>query len=264
MITAARVLRSGFTVAVADLRAIYTWRTWVFTWLLRILCQVAFFALIGRLLHSPEQTRYLLIGNAVFVVTMTTTFVCVSAAWERMSGTMPLLVASPAPLILVFIGRSVNWLVDGTACAAISLLALAPVFGVTMPWPSTLLAVPIIVLIGLSTYCFALVLAGFVLRRLELRNLVGNLAFLSLMLLCGVQVPVSFLPRPLQYAADALPLTHGLAAIRLLLANAPATHIMVQAALEGAVGIGWLSISVAVFWQLAEAGRRSGAIEFGS
>lgn len=63
----ARVLRWSATSALADLRAFYTWKTWLFGWLTRILCQVAFFALIGAMLDSPDRTAYLLVGNAVFV-----------------------------------------------------------------------------------------------------------------------------------------------------------------------------------------------------
>lgn len=258
-----RVLRYAALVAVADLRAIYTWKTWAFAWLSRILFQVAFFSLIGKLLNSIDQTRYLLIGNSVFIVTMVTMFVSVAAVWERQSGTLPLLIASPSQPLIVFIGRSANWLLDGTVCATISLFLLSPVFGLRLPWPLALLAIPLIVCAGLSTYCLALALAGIVLRRPQLRNLVTNLAYLSVMLLAGVQFPVTFLPEPLRYAAAALPLTHALAAIRGLLSGTPAGHVLVQAGLEAAVCALWFVVALVVFRQLVEGGRRDGAIEFG-
>jgi ABC-2 type transport system permease protein len=260
----ARVLRSGAIIAVADLREIYTWKTWIFAWLSRILCQVTFFAFIGKLLHSQAELRYLLIGNSVFIVTMVAMFACVSAAWERQSGTLPLLIASPSSLLTVFAGRSINWLVDGSACAAISLLLLGPLFKLTMPWPRSLFVIPLIVCTGLSTYCLGLALAGIVLRRLELRNLVANLAYLSLMVISGAEVPVTFLPRPVQYAANILPLTHGLAAIRYLLAGAAAGRVLDQGGMELAIGLGWLAVAFLVFRHLAERGRRDGSIEFGS
>ncbi|MGW0522978.1 hypothetical protein [Crossiella sp. NPDC003009] len=47
----------------ADLRATYTWTSWTVGWLGRMLAQVTFFASVGLLLGSPEQTRFLVIGN---------------------------------------------------------------------------------------------------------------------------------------------------------------------------------------------------------
>jgi ABC-2 type transport system permease protein len=259
-----RVLRSGAVIAAADMRAIYTWKTWAFAWLSRILCQVSFFAFIGRLLHSQEETRYLLIGNSVDIVSMVAIFACVSAAWERQSGTLPLLIASPSSLFTIFVGRCANWLVDGIACATVSLFLLGPIFNVPMPWPRLMLAIPIIACIGVSTYFLGLALAAIVLRRIELRNLVAGLAYLSLMIVCGVEIPVAFLPKPVQYLANILPLSHGLAAIRYLLQGAAAGQVFDQGVMELGVGLGWLAVAFFVFRQLAERGRRDGSIEFGS
>jgi ABC-2 type transport system permease protein len=259
----ARVLRSATVLARADMRAIYSWNTWCFAWVTRILSQVAFFALIGRLLKSEQQTHYLLIGNAVFVVVMISMFVTVSAAWERGSGTLPLLVASPAPPFLVFFGRGLCWLVDGSVCSVVALFALSLLFGLPLHWPTCLLAVPLIAGTGASGYCFAMSLSGIVLRKLELRNLVTNISYLSLMLLSGVEVPTSFLPLQLRDISEVLPLTHGLRAVRLLLASGGMRQVAIQMGLEGAVGAGWLIVSILVFRNLVNMAYKKGLIEFG-
>jgi ABC-2 type transport system permease protein len=62
--------------------------------------------------------------------------------------------------------------------------------------------------------------------------------------------------------AHVLPLTHGLAAIRDLLAGEQLAPILANAGLELAVGAGWLLLALASFNRLAEAGRRDGSIEF--
>ena len=259
----ARILRHSVHCAMADMRVIYTWRTWLFAWLSRILTQVAFFALIGRLLHSPERTHFLLVGNAVYIVALVAMQVCASSAWERQAGTLPLLIASPSHPFVIFVGRSVQWLLDGTACATVSLFALGPVFGVDLPMPRSLLAVPLIALTGVSTYCLGLFLSGFVLRRLESRNLISGVSGLVLMLLCGVQTPTSFWPTPLQYLADALPLTHGLRAIRHLLDGSSVSLVSADASLEVCVAAGWLLIAALTFRTLTEGGRKDGSIEYG-
>lgn len=259
----ARILQHSVHCAMADMRVIYTWRTWSFAWLSRILTQVAFFALIGRLLNSPERTHFLLVGNAVYIVALVAMQVCASSAWERQTGTLPLLIASPSHPFVIFVGRSVQWLLDGTACATVSLFVLGPVFGVDLPMPRALLTVPVIALTGVSTYCFGLFLSGFVLRRLESRNLVSGVSGLVLMLLCGVQTPTDFWPAPFQYLADALPLTHGLRAIRHLLDGAPVAAVSTQIGLELCVAAGWLLTAALTFRTLTEGGRKDGSIEYG-
>lgn len=249
--------------ALNDLAAIYTWKTWTFGWLLRVLCQVAFFAVIGRLLASPETTHYLVIGNAVVIAVMESAFVNASSSWERGLGTLPLLVAAPTNLFVVFIGRSVQWIISGVACATIALSAMAPLFGVPLSWPSALLAIPLIALVSLSSYCLALTLAGLVLRAPIARNIVGNLTWWTVALVGGVQVPTEFWPSWVRVAAAFLPLTHGLDGVRTALAGGSGARVGRDALLEIAVGVLWLGVAALSFRWLAEGGRKTGTIEFG-
>ncbi|MET9628327.1 ABC transporter permease [Lentzea sp. NPDC006480] len=258
-----QVIRYALMSGIADFSVIYTWKTWTLGWLSRVLAQVAFFAVIGLLLNDENATRHLLIGNAVVMVAVEAFFVCASTVWERQAGTLPLLVAAPASALLTFTGRSLFWVGSGTATASVALFALSPVFGIPLPMPAALLAVPLILLVGLSTYCFGLVLSGIVLRFMEARNVVSNVAHLSVMALCGVQVPVTFWPGWVQAVASVLPVNHGLAAIRGLLDGVPAQVVITQAALEVAVGAGWFAVAALTFRHFVEQGRKDGSIEFG-
>jgi ABC-2 type transport system permease protein len=258
------IFRVAVMSGIADFRTIYTWRTWLAGWLLRVLFQVAFFALIGRLLDSPETTRYLLVGNAASIAAVEACFVCASTVWERQTGSLPLLVAAPASPLIAFAGRSVFWLGSGTVSASIALFALAPVFSVDLPLARTPLAVLAIVVVGVSVYCFALVLAGFVLRAPEMRNIAGNVAHLSLAVLCGVQVPVTYWPEPVQVVASVLPMNHGLAALRALLDGEPLAGACWSLLLECAVAAAWFGVAALTFNRFVEGGRRSGSIEFGT
>lgn len=259
----ARILRCAFGSAMADLRATYTWRSWTFAWLVRILSQVTLFALIGKLLGSPASLEYLVVGNSVFVTADVVMMVCASTSWERMAGTLPLLVSSPASPFVVFAGRSVQWMLDGLVCSSISMLVLAPVLNVSFPLGTTLLAVPLIAVIAVSVYFFGLVLAGLALRVMQARNLIGRLGSIFLMVITGVQVPVSFWPAPLYQLAQVLPLTHGLQAVRDLLHGAPAGQVLGNIGLEVAVGVGWAVVAMVTYRQLMDSGRRDGSIEFG-
>ncbi|HKD94312.1 MAG TPA: hypothetical protein VKB43_06335, partial [Gaiellaceae bacterium] len=53
-----------------DYWSIFTPKSWVFGWMIRVVSQVSFFALIGTLLRSQVQTEFLLVGNAVMVAGM--------------------------------------------------------------------------------------------------------------------------------------------------------------------------------------------------
>jgi ABC-2 type transport system permease protein len=256
------ILRFAAATGFADFSVMYTWRTWTVGWLSRVLCQVAFFALIGRLLDSPDTVRYLLIGNAVLIAVLESAFVVAGTTWERRAGTLPLLIAAPTTPVVVFCGRSVQWLASGTTSASIALLVLAPLFGIRLPMPGALLAVPLIGLVSVSAYCFGLVLAGVVLRAMELRNVVGNVIWMGIALLAGAQVPVNFWPGWAQLLSSVLPARHGLAGIRTLLDGGALSTVAGHAGLEIAVALGWLTVAALTFRHLAEQGRRTGAIEF--
>lgn len=261
--TTARVLRASLDVARSELRQVYTWRTWLFAWLVRVLAQATFFTLIGLLLDSPERLRYLIVGNAVMLAVIEAMFVVPSTTWERRTGSLPLLVAAPASTATTFVGRSLMWLPSGIATSSIALLALGPVFGVSWTPGSAVAAIGCVVVIACSTYCFGLVFAAVVLRAMDVRNVVSNVVWLSLMTVTGVQVPTSFWPAPVEWAAQVLPVTHGLLAVRMLAeGGADAGAVLARVGLEAAVGALWLVVAALLLRQLAESGRRDGSIEF--
>jgi ABC-2 type transport system permease protein len=259
----AEVLRRGGAVALADLAAIYTWRTWLFGWVARMLCQVAFFTLIGRLLGGDNE-RFLVIGNALMACAIEATMVVASTAWERGLGTLPLLIAAPTHLAWAFIGRSLQWVVSGTATSLVALYALTPLFGVHWTILTVVVAVAPVFLTAAGTYCFGLTLAALVLNRPGLRNVVSNVAYLGMMAICGVQVPLDHWAAPVRAVAALLPITHELLALRRLLDGAPAIEVLSPALLGALTGAGWLALAVNTFGRITERGRRAGTIEFGT
>ncbi|MGW7547282.1 ABC transporter permease [Streptomyces sp. NPDC054770] len=258
------LLRHGSAIAVADLAAVYTWRTWLFGWLVRMLSQVVFFTLAGRLTGAGGDERFLVTGNALMVCAVEATMVVASSAWERSLGTLPLLVAAPARLAWTFVVRSLQWVISGTATSLVALFALGPVFGLRWTVVSACAAVPLVLLTSLGTYCVGLALAAVVADRPGLRNVVSNVAYLGMMAVCGVQVPVHYWPPPVQAVAQVLPLTHELDALRGVLDGAPPDRVLLQALLGAVTGAGWLAVAVLGFGWVARRGRRTGAIEFGT
>lgn len=266
-----RVIRYSAANAWAELWVLYSPLTWATARLGRVLMQVIFFALIDLLLDSPETVRFLFVGNAMLFACLEPLISVASSTWERRQGTLPLLVAAPARLWPVFVGRSVEWVPTGIITATVALFALSPVFGVTWTPARALSAFASIVVVAVSTYLLALALGALVLAAMGLRNIVSNVTSTVMMLVCGVMVPLPFWPAWVQALAQVFPLTHGLSVARSL-AGVPggggagehlaAAPVAGRLALALGVGLCWLLTAALLRERLAAVGRRTGTIEF--
>ncbi len=256
------VLRHAALCGFHDFGATYTVWTWLFGLFVRMVAQVAFFAFIGRLLESPEQVEFLFVGNVAMAAAAGALTTVVATSWERGAGTLPLLVASPTSPVLVLMGRSVFFVANGLVLALGALVLVAPMFDVAMPWARLPALVALLALVTVSTYMGALFLGALVLKATGARRTAANVARLTMMAFCGVSVPRSLFPAPVERAADVLPLTHGLDAIRALFAGERVAGILGHAALEALVALGWMLLALTTFRRLADAGRRDGSIVF--
>jgi ABC-2 type transport system permease protein len=118
-------------------------------------------------------------------------------------------------------------------------------------------------LVGASCYALGIFLGGLVLRAMSTRNVVANLTWGTIMAIGGVNVPVSYFPQPVEWLAQALPLVHGLEAIRELLSGGSIAGLLPDVGLELLVGSAWLCLALVTFDRFAERGRHDGSIEFG-
>ncbi|MGW7413847.1 ABC transporter permease [Streptomyces sp. NPDC054863] len=259
---APQLARAGLRNALADFRATYTWKSWLFGWLGRMLAQVVFFTGIGHVLEQPGAVRYLAVGNALMTCVIDTMAVVASTSGERRAGTLSLLVVSPADPVWVFVGRSLHWPVSGIATSLVALFGLGPLFGVFWQPAQIPLVVVLVAVTALTTYCVGLFLAMVVLSAPRLRNVASNCAYLSMMAFCGVQVPSSYWPDAVYGAARAVPLTHSLQALRALADGAAWTALVGPVALAVLTALGWLLAAFAVFrWLVAVPARRSGTLD---
>ncbi|MCX5379754.1 ABC transporter permease [Streptomyces sp. NBC_00091] len=259
-----RVIRHSAVNAFADMRAVYTWKTWTFGWLGRMLAQVTFFVLLGRLVGGPDQARYLIVGNALMTCVIESLTVVASSTWERAAGTLPLLAAAPAKPTWVFLGRSLQWPISGTGTSLVALFVLGPAFGVSWTAAQVPVAVVLVVLTAVGTYFLGLFLAALVLNAGSVRNVVSNAGYLLMMAVCGVQVPVGYWPEWVGWIARAIPLTHLLGALRSLTDGADLATVSGEAAVGLLVGLAWLGAAHLMFEALLRRGRRAGTIDFAS
>ena len=257
-------LRDGFNVLVwaaragmADHSVMFTLRTWLLGWFMRMLAQVLFFLTIGNLL-GPGQARYLLIGNAVLMVTLHGLNATASTTWELENGTLGLLVASPSSPSTVLAGRSLFWLPDGLACGVGAVLLLAPVARLHLTPGGVFAVVAVMAVTALSSYCLGLFLGALVLTAGDLRNVVSNGTLTVMMALCGPEFPPSSLGGFFGHAGAFLPLTHGLRAVRGIFGADGAGQIAGLTALEAANGAFWLAAALTVLHVRAGRSRHEG------
>lgn len=258
------VMEHAFRAGVADYRAIFTWRSWLLGWMLRVIAQVSFFALIGLRVADDRSAFYLLIGNALAVAAQTGVFSLNMTTTERWAGTLPLLVASPTSPVVVFSARGAYLAVDGSLSALGALFIAGPLFGLHLPWPRILAVVPLTAVVAIASYCFGTFLAGLVFRFRNLNSVVVLVGYVGLMTVCGVNVPLDYYPAALDWAARFLPLTNGLLSIRGVFAGDAWSWIVGHAALEAAVGAGWMTLALATFNRLASRGRLDGSLDYGA
>ncbi|WP_327350792.1 ABC transporter permease [Streptomyces sp. NBC_01304] len=256
-----QVLGWAARAGLADYGTVFTWKTWLLGWFVRMLAQVLFFTTIGTLL-GPDQARYLLIGNAVALVALHGMFATASTTWELQNGTLPLLVASPSNPALVLVGRSLFWLPDGVACGLGAVLILGPVADLRLTVLSVLLLTALLVLVAVTSYCLGLFLGSLVLTAPDLRNVVSNAAFTVMLIVCGAEVPAGAVGPVLAGLGQVLPLTHGLSAIREALDGEAGLHTLGLAGWETLVGACWLGAALGVLAWRARRSRRDGAALF--
>lgn len=255
------VVASAATVGWQDYTASFSWRAWLFGWYLRLVAQVLFFALIGVLLDSEERTHFLLIGNASLLAAVTSFAFIAGATVDIRLGVFPVILSSPVAPFAVFIGRNLYVIVEALAASLGSLVLVGAVFTLDLFSLKALLVIPALLLISLSSYVAAAFVAALVLRRVALRNLVFNVILAFLALLCGANVPVDYLPTILAQLSAFLPLTHGLEAVRELLADGSLKTSAGQMVLEALVGLGWLAGAFLLFRRMAYRARAEGAAD---
>ena len=260
----AAVVVAAARVGFADLAAIYTWRGWFFGWFLRLTTQVIFFSLFGLLLGSESLVYYRAIGNSASLVCIEAMAVVLAVTRERGEGTLILQLLTPSSFTITYLARGVCNLIVGIGSSTGAFIIAIILFRIPFAFPQVLLAPVMFAIMALASYCYGLALGAVVMAHRNLQWLVINLGYLSVMTFGGVNVPVSYWPPALRTIATALPLTHGLAAFRLLLANGAAGQIAADVGGELIVALCWMALAVTVLSLAVHRGLRRGTLELAS
>jgi ABC-2 type transport system permease protein len=257
------ILKATMHHSLLDLLARYPPRIYLVSWVPRVLTQVAFFAVLVTFVAGQGRLQYALVGNAAYILAASViNGVTASVTWEKRAGTLALLVASPTNPLLVFTGRNVGMALHGLMNGLVGMYLVAPLLGVPLTIPQALMIFPALLAVGLGSYGLGVFMGSFALYARGYQNVLSNFAMLVMLVLCGVNYPVSALPDPFQWIAQVLPLTHGLAAIHNILAGANFLDTLPLLALEITIGAIYALIAQAIIGNLIYKARHEGTIDY--
>jgi ABC-2 type transport system permease protein len=263
MLNLLNILKVTMHHSLVDLLWRYPPKIYLVSWVPRVLTQVAFFAVLVSFVAGQDKLLYALVGNAVYVLASSViNGVTASVTWERRAGTLALLVASPTNPLLVFTGRNVGMATHGLMNGLVGMYVVAPLLGMPLTLAEALMIFPALLAVTLGSYGLGVLMGSFALYARGYQNVVSNSAMLLMLVVCGVNYPVSALPAALQGVAQGLPLTHGLHAIRDILAGAPFASVLPLLGLEVLIGAAYALVAQLVIGNLVYKARHAGTIDY--
>jgi ABC-2 type transport system permease protein len=222
--------------------------------------QLLFFAALGSY-ATNRSPAYFAIGNAVQVSAIAGVFgMTMAIANERWFGTLPAILATPASRVALFAGRFMPFVLNGLLVSLYA-FALGFVFlGVRLA-PGSLAVVGL----ALLTTVFACTAIGALQGAISLRlrdGLFGaNLVTMSILLFCGVNIPMRELPGWMQAIGNLLPFTHGLEAVRQAADGAGLGQVGGLIAIEALIGVAYAVAAFALFVYLERSARANATLD---
>jgi ABC-2 type transport system permease protein len=256
-------LRVFFSGGITSYRALFAWiNPWLAVPMLVVypIFQTLFFVYLGRSAGVASDS-FFLIGNTFIATAVTGLFGMGQAmAGERRFQTLPILLASPASRLALFLGRAVPSMVNGFVVAAISFALGVWIVGVHFT-STTIEALAV----ALLTSCLACTALGLCIGSLGIRGrsvgLFADSISGSMLIVSGANVPFGRLPHVLRTISSGIPLTHGIAAARQLATGASLTHVEPLLGKELLIGGIYLVAGLALLSVFEREGRRTGALD---
>jgi ABC-2 type transport system permease protein len=256
-------LRIFFVGGTISFRALFAWirpAVYVPTLLLGPTAQVLFFAYLGRTAHLQSDSWFV-VGNAVQSASFAALFgMGFAIDGERWTQTLSAVLATPANRAALFLGRGLPVLLNASVTAATGFVGGALLLGFRPPL-SSIPGLALLVVLA-SFACTGLgMLTGAVGLRMRDVPIIANLTMAVLLIFCGVNVPLDKLPRWMHLTADALPLTHAIAAARRVADGASLGSVSTLVLVELGLGCGYLLLGFALLRWFELEGRRHGTLE---
>jgi ABC-2 type transport system permease protein len=159
-------LRVFVSSAVFSFRAQFNWLNppmWLTMKFVLSFSQMAFFVFVGIFSGGgASAVSFIAIGNALQSLSWNTVFSVIQiTGQDKWDGTLPLVLATPASRLPLFIGRAMVHVLDGMVSVAISFFFAAFVFGVDFTHVNALTLVVAVLLTSFTMAGFGLLIGGF-------------------------------------------------------------------------------------------------------
>jgi ABC-2 type transport system permease protein len=257
-------IRVFFSSAVFSYRAQFSWLNptmWLTMKFVLTLSQMAFFVFVGLFIRGPSVVPFIAIGNALQTVSWNTVFSVINiTSHDKWDGTLPLVLATPASRLPLFIGRAMIHVFDGILSVAVSFVFAAYIFGVDFGQANVLALVLTVFVTALTMAGFGLLIGGFSFYFRE-PLIFANIFLFTLLIFCGINFPVQDLPQFIQPISYAIPLTYGVSAARSAIAGASLSEIASLLGPQLIVGSVSIALGYVFFRSFENVARKTGRIE---
>lgn len=222
--------------------------------------QLLFFAALGSY-ATNRSPAYFAIGNAVQVSALAGVFgMTMAIANERWFGTLPAILATPANRVALFAGRFMPFVLNGLLVSLYA-FALGVIFlGVRLA-PGSLAVAGLALLVTVFSCTAIGALQGAVSLRLRDGLFGANLVTMSILLFCGVNIPLDELPGWMQVIGNLLPFTHGLEAVRQAAKGAGFAQVGDLIGIEALVGVAYAVAAFVLFSYLERSARANATLD---
>ncbi len=248
--------------AIFSFRAQFDWLNpamWITMKFVLSLSQMAFFAFVG--VFAGASVPFIAIGNALQSLSWNTVFSVINiTGHDKWDGTLPLVLATPAHRMPLFIGRAMIHVLDGLISVAISFAFAAFIFGVNFGQADVLALTLTVFLTAFTMAGFGLLIGGL---SFFFRNpmVFANIFTFVLLIFCGVNFPVQSLPTVIQPISYLFPLTYGITAARSAISGGNLIQIAPTLALQLVVGFAAMVAGFLFFRSFENNARKTGKME---
>ncbi|HVM34945.1 MAG TPA: ABC transporter permease [Actinomycetota bacterium] len=244
-------------------RALFNWirpSIYIPTMLGGPLFQILFFAYLGRFSGVADDT-FFVVGNAVQVCSMSSIYgATMTLANERYFGTLSSLLATPANRFAIFLGRTLPVIANGLLVSAFGFVVGMVLLDFRLP-AAALPPLALVVIVTVVSCTGLGMLLGSIGLRMRDVFFASNLAYFIILLFCGVNVPLSALPEWMQTVGRMLPVTHGIAAARLIARGASLGAVDDLVRTELLIAAAYAVASFGLFRYFEISSRRTASLE---
>ena len=232
-----------------------------FIYLPRTVLQILFFTYLAKAAGGNSLATFAFIGNIIHVGVYWAFFnMSDTIQYEKWNGTLEFLIAAPSNWVPTILGKSMASYAELVVRTTLACAIMIPLFHLPLTVGMLLRSLPIAVIVFLSASALGWLLGVFCMP-IRWGNLIINTLGYVMIILCGVNFPFSFLPPFVQVIGNLLPLTHGLLAIRAVIAGASYASVWPLIRAEILIGLVYAAIAWLMFAQGLRITRQRGSFE---